>query len=250
MPRAAKRGVCGRNRDTGFTLIELLVVIAIIAILASLLLPSLTRAKAKSQQVKCLNNQKQIGLAYHMYASDNLDWYPDVPNWAIVGGIRGLRNFYDGDRYGWDERPLNRYAESRLIWGCPNDKGDALVFSPYDHEGRRVETCYETYGTSYLVQWGWSSWRVQQVAGNSSDPNNKPIQSSTIALAPVNKIIQGDWHWHGNRDKNDPRSVWHNAKGQARNNMLFGDGHVEFYAFPAEYPSWGTVPPDPSFTWW
>src|SRR5580704_3786892 len=76
-----------KAQSSAFTLIELLVVIAIIAILAALLLPALASAKQKAQQIKCINNLKQLSLATLSYAEDNGTRMIDHPFLPVVNAL-------------------------------------------------------------------------------------------------------------------------------------------------------------------
>lgn len=236
-----------RRTVSGFTLIELLVVIAIIAILAGMLLPAMARAKTQSLRIKCVNNQRQIGIGYQLYTEDFNGSYPAHSNWATVGGRATNGTVAIHNTPGEKTRPLNEFIGSVEVFRCPADRGD-----PYWPEAK---TCWAGWGNSYLVAWALDWFRVKHVTGDSKagkrTPEGTPMNVSEIAKNPSAKIVQGDWLWHGSRDLKHPKGTWHNYKGKRVCNMLFGDSHVESYRFPKEMEQWQLTPKaDPSFKWW
>lgn len=129
----ASVGPEGRSRRGAFTLVELLVVIGIIALLISILLPALTRAKQQAVKLACMSNLRQIGVAVQAYAQANNGYFPLVSRPEFLGPISdpGAVAFNNA---GWVPRlTFNKYLETS--WASYRDRSKTALFCPLDQDG-------------------------------------------------------------------------------------------------------------------
>ena len=206
-----------------FTLIELLVVIAIIAILAALLLPALSLAKEKGRRIACLNNEKQLQTAWHMYIEDNNERLPDnrtdgvgpfyssPPNsWIVGNAIR------DTDPLGIRNGVLYAYSKNHEVYHCPSDRSTA-----YNTNGLRLRS----YSMDDLL------------AGNNTDV----IVRSAQLRRPTDVYVLLDEHEKSIDDGEfaiyrDPDDRWLNLPSDRHSqgaNLTYADGHVAWHKWLA-----------------
>ena len=199
-----------------FTLIELLIVIAIIGVLASLLLPSLSRAKQKAMIAVCLNNQKQITLAAQMFVKNNKNQYPyakfagmDTNTGRFWLGKMGTGNDY---KVNVTQRPLNEYL------GFTEDNIEVPVANcPMDSDGRQ----YRNGGSNYMAA-------ARQEHSDDLDTNSSAIFQAQVNN-PSTMVLSGEvgaWHyayWPENPWKGS--SQFHEA-GMPVYSFSFIDGRV------------------------
>jgi len=211
----------------GFTLIELLVVIAIIALLLSILVPSLHRAKAAARRVVCSHNLRQVGLAVDMYTHDHGSYYPctqdpvstNPPYWLWMG--RGWRK--------WVQPYLSSIVDPNnpSVLLCPADRTDPAKF--------------ESTSYSYSMAFYHSPEQIDAIDDRSltySNPKPSIRQGVTEVAFPSAKILIGEWT--SNHETIESDQGWWCWEGTRC--FLFADGQVTFLKAQSIRPARDNLP--------
>jgi prepilin-type N-terminal cleavage/methylation domain-containing protein len=238
------------RKESAFTLVELLVVIAIIGILAGLLLPSVTKAKTKGHGIQCMNNHRQLTLAWRMYNDDNNDQllfaspsFTDDTSKDRYTWVLGWMDFEPKNLSNWDvnrdiaRSPLWPYAgKSASIWKCPADKS-TIVPSSGPFKGRVVprvrSMSMNLWVGGYVgVDGGLSDggvWRVYLKANEMIDPGPTrtfllfDMREDSIDIGNFATDMRGWPDEPGITGFYDFPGSYHNRAG----GLSFADGHSE-----------------------
>jgi prepilin-type processing-associated H-X9-DG protein len=232
------------------------VVIAIIAILAAMLLPALSRAKAKAKAIQCLNNLKQQGIALSMYAGDNVEYPGSVDHSPGAGQLQ--------NQVSWAPRLLE-YANNHNIFNCPSE--DTRYW--WQKDGQTESGGGSTPGRGggggggnrpfpYNLKpgvpctgftYGWNDWGVGEQGRTASGKTlglgshlgiggvSRAIKDSDVRKPSMMRAIvdsKSDLNWDSVVDPSDPGTAkapapeWPSARHNESSSVLYVDGHVEF----------------------